>query len=123
VQSLGKTLTSGDYDLIVFAWVGGPFPFAGAQQLWGSTSQSNYNKWVNAASDPLLKQAASETDATKAADALNQADQLLANDSVVLPLFQKPTFLAAYAQFVNIRDNATSVGPPSNVQDWGVRAS
>jgi peptide/nickel transport system substrate-binding protein len=123
VQSLGKTLTSGDYDVIVFAWVGGPFPFAGAQQLWGSTSQSNYNKWVNAASDPLLKQAASETDATKAADALNQADQLLANDSVVLPLFQKPTFLAAYAQFVNIRDNATSVGPPSNVQDWGVRAS
>lgn len=123
IQSLGKTLTSGDYDMIIFAWVGAPFPYGGAIQLWGSTSDSNYGHWTNAQSDQLLKDAASETDQKKATDDLNQADQIMANDAYVLPLFQKPTFLAVYSNFANIRDNATSQGPPYNTQEWGPRAS
>ncbi len=47
----------------------------------------------------------------------------MANDAYVLPLFQKPTFLAVYATSSNIRDDATRTGPPYNVQEWGVRAS
>jgi peptide/nickel transport system substrate-binding protein len=56
-------------------------------------------------------------------DHLNKADALLTADAYNLPLFQKPTFLAAYANLANIHDNATSVGPPYNVQAWGIRAS
>jgi peptide/nickel transport system substrate-binding protein len=123
VTSLGKTLTSGDYDVIIYAWVGTPSVFSGALQLWLSTSDSNYNKWVNPQSDGLLRDAASQTDVKKAIDALNQSDQLLSNDFVVLPLFQKPTFLATYKQYANIRDNATSAGPPYNTQSWGIRAT
>jgi len=123
IASLGKTLASGDYDMIIFAWVGTPFPFAGAQQLWGSTSNSNYGHWVSADSDKLLSDAASQTDKQKAIDDLNQADQIMTNDAYVLSLFQKPTFLAAYSNVANIRDNATNVGPPYNVQEWGMRAS
>jgi peptide/nickel transport system substrate-binding protein len=122
-QALGKTLTAGDYDAIIFAWVDTPFPYSGAQQLWASDSSSNYGKWVNPQSDALLKQAASEPDSKKAAEILNQADQLLANDFYVLPLFQKPTFLAVYSQYANIRDNPTNVGPPYNTQEWGLRAT
>jgi peptide/nickel transport system substrate-binding protein len=123
VASLGSTLSSGDFDMIVFAWVGGPFPFAGAIQLWGSTSDSNYGHWVNAQSDSLLADAASQTDANKAIDDLNQADQIMSNEAYNLPLFQKPTFLAAYKNIANVRDDATSTGPPFNVQAWGIRAS
>ncbi len=123
IASLGKTLTSGDYDMIIFAWVGTPFNFSGAQQLWGSTSDSNYGHWVNTQSDALLKDAAGQTDSTKAIQDLNDADQIMANDAYVLPLFQKPTFLAVYSNMANVRDNATSVGPPYNVQEWGLRAS
>jgi peptide/nickel transport system substrate-binding protein len=47
----------------------------------------------------------------------------MANDYYVLPLFQKPTFLAVYSQFANIRDNATSSSPGYNVEEWGLRAS
>ncbi|MGC9666818.1 ABC transporter family substrate-binding protein [Planosporangium sp. 12N6] len=122
-QALGKTLTAGDYDVIIFAWVGTPYPYSGAQQLWGSESDSNYGKWVSKESDDLLKKAAAETDPKKGADYLNQADQIMANDYYVLPLFQKPTFLAVYSQYANIRDNATNVGPPYNTQEWGLRAS
>jgi peptide/nickel transport system substrate-binding protein len=122
-QAMGKALAAGDYDVMIFAWVDTPFPFSGAQQLWSSTSSSNFGKWVNPESDKLLKQAAGETDQKKATDLLNQADEVLAKDFYVLPLFQKPTFLAVYSQFANIRDNATDAGPPYNVQEWGLRAS
>ena len=54
---------------------------------------------------------------------LNQADKLIVADAYSLPLYQKPTFLAAYNNIVNLRDNATSSGPPVNVQDWGIKAS
>jgi len=121
-SGLGKTLVAGDFDVIIFAWVGAPFVFGGALQLWMSTSDSNYGHWVNPQSDKLLQDAASQTDKTKAIDLLNQADQIMTDDAYVLPLFQKPTFLAVYSQFSNIRDNATSSGPPYNVQEWGLRS-
>jgi peptide/nickel transport system substrate-binding protein len=70
---------SGNYDIIIFAWVGTPFPFAGAQQLWGSTSDSNYGKWVNTDSDKLLADAASQTDKQKAIPDLNDADQIMSS--------------------------------------------
>jgi peptide/nickel transport system substrate-binding protein len=123
IASLGKTLASGNFDIIIFAWVGTPYNIAGAQQLWASTSDSNYGHWVNTDSDKLLSDAASETDAAKAMDELNQADQMMANDAYVLPLFQKPTFLAVYSNIANIRDDATQTGPPYNIQEWGIRAS
>jgi peptide/nickel transport system substrate-binding protein len=123
IASLGKTLASGNYDIIIFAWVDTPFPFAGAQQTWSSTSESNYGHWVNTDSDKLLTDAASQTDAKKAIDDLNQADEILSKDAYVLPLFQKPTFLAAYSNIANIRDDATNTGPTYNVQEWGLRAS
>jgi peptide/nickel transport system substrate-binding protein len=120
VASLGKALSSGNYDMVLFGWNGGPFAFAGAQQLWISTSDSNYGHWTNAQSDQLINEAASQTDPQKAIDELNQADQLMTNDAYILALFQKPMFLAAFA---NVRDDATSTGPPYNVQEWGIKAS
>ncbi|GII23560.1 ABC transporter family substrate-binding protein [Planosporangium mesophilum] len=122
-QTLGPTLTKGDYDVILFAWIGQPFALQGAEQLWGSASDSNYGKWVNPKSDDLLKQATAQVDPKKATDLLNQANQVMADDYYVLPLFQKPTFLAAYSQFANIRDNATTSSPGYNNQEWGLRAS
>ena len=123
VASLGKTLSSGDFDMILFAWVGTPFNIAGAQQLWGSTSDSNYGHWVNSQSDSLLSDAASQTDNAKAVDDLNQADQIMSNEAYNLPLFSKPTFLAEYSNIANLRDDATATGPPYNVQAWGLRSS
>jgi peptide/nickel transport system substrate-binding protein len=123
IQSLGDTLSSGDYDAIIFAWVGTPYLYAGAQQLWGSTSGSNYGKWSNTQSDALLKDAASQLDLATATKDLNDADQLMANDAYVLPLFQKATFLAAYQNIANIRDDATQTGAPYNIQEWGIRAN
>jgi peptide/nickel transport system substrate-binding protein len=118
-------LDTGNYDIIVFAWVGTPYPVAGAQQLYtfngGVHFAFTYNKDPQA--EKFINEAFGETDQTKVQSLLNQADKLLQTDAFELPLYQKPTFLAAKTDIVNMRDNATSVGPPYNVQEWGVKAT
>jgi len=123
IPSLGATLSTGDFDLILFAWVGAPFVFAGAQQTWLSTSGSNYGHNVNKEVDRLLNEAAATPDPALAKSNTDKADKALTADAYVLPLFQKPTFLAVYSNMANVRDDATSTGPPYNVQEWGLRAS
>jgi hypothetical protein len=53
---------------------------------------------------------------------VNQADQPTAADPYVLPLLQKPMFLAAYAAR-KIGDNVTASGPPHEVRGVGLRVS
>jgi peptide/nickel transport system substrate-binding protein len=123
LDDLGGTLDSGDFDLIIFAWVGAPFVVAGAQQIFKLKGGGDYGKNNDPAMETELDAASTETDPVKVQDHMNKADALLTADAYNLPLFQKPTFLAAYANLANIHDNATSVGPPYNVQAWGIRAS
>lgn len=120
-DDLGTTTTSGDYDIIVFAWVANPFVYSGALQNWLSTSDSNYGHYVNPQVDDLIRQSAAETDIAKAADELNQADQIMSNDAYVLPLYQKPTFIASRDNVANVRNNSTNDGPVYNLENWGLR--
>jgi peptide/nickel transport system substrate-binding protein len=115
-------LGNGNYDMIVFAWTGTPFPVAGAQQIWELKGGADFGSNNDPAAEKLINKAAIQTDSAKAAALLNQADKLITQDAYVLPLFQKPTFLASYDNVVNVRDDATSSGPPYNVQDWGVKS-
>lgn len=118
---LGTVLAGHQYDIIVFAWVASPFPSSGAQQNWSTGGGGNYGGYSNKKADSLIAQAVGETDATKAAALLNQADSLMVNDAYVLPLYQKPTFLAVQTRFVNMRNNSTNVGPPYNTAEWGLK--
>lgn len=120
-DDLGTTTTTGDYDVIVFAWVASPFPFAGAPGLWGTGQGSNYGKYSNPQVDSLMAEANAETDQAKAADLLNQADGIMSQDAYVLPLYQKPTFIAASDKIANIRNNSTLDAPVYNMADWGLR--
>ena len=116
-------LGNGNYDMIVFAWVGRPFVVAGAQQIYELKGGADYGANNDPAAEALINKAAQSTDPATVQKLMNQADVLITKDAYELPLYQKPTFLAAYNNVVNIRDNATSSGPPVNVQDWGFKAS
>ncbi|MCN9240350.1 ABC transporter family substrate-binding protein [Streptomyces sp. RY43-2] len=118
---LGTVLTGHQYDIIVFAWVGSPFPSANAQQNWVTGGGGNYGGYSNKEVDKLINQAVGEVDPGKAASLLNQSDALMVKDAYVLPLYQKPTILAVQTRWVNMRDNATNVGPPYNVAEWGLK--
>ncbi|MFF0145360.1 peptide/nickel transport system substrate-binding protein [Amycolatopsis sulphurea] len=120
-DDLGATTTEGDYDAIVFAWVSTPFAIGGAKQLWGTGQGSNFGKYTNPQVDTLIAQASAETDPAKGAELLNQADQVMTNDAYVLPLYQKPTFLASSDKIANIRNNSSLDGPVYNMTEWGLR--
>ncbi|GIF26520.1 peptide/nickel transport system substrate-binding protein [Actinoplanes tereljensis] len=123
-NTLGATLDSGDFDMIVFAWVNTPFFFQGAEQLWGKDSDSNYGHWVNPEADAVLKSGVQAgLDEAKGADLLNQADALMAKDYYVLPLFQRANFMVSKSDYVNIRPNSTSTGPTFNTEEWGLKAT
>jgi peptide/nickel transport system substrate-binding protein len=129
-DSLGDTLTQKDanhkYDIIVFAWVATPFGSSNAALYQSDKAQGtpgnwggNYGHYSNPAVDAALGDALVTTDPAKELADLNTADKQLSADAYTLPLYQKPVILAYNAKWGNVRDNATSVGPPYNTQDWG----
>jgi peptide/nickel transport system substrate-binding protein len=126
-DDLGATLTHADkqhdYDVVVFAWVGAPFPTSGNAPNYLTGAGNNFGAYSNPKVDNLLKRAVKTSSQSEAATLDNQADSLISKDAYTLPLYQKPTFLAVYDKWVNIRDNATGQGPPYNAQEWGSKAS
>ncbi|MGH3695829.1 MAG: ABC transporter family substrate-binding protein [Pseudonocardiaceae bacterium] len=122
-DDLGATLSQGDYDAIVFAWVATPFPYSGAVQLWVTGQGSNFGRYSNPDVDRLIATAASSTDEVLARETLNQADRRMTRDAYVLPLYQKPTFVALYDDVANVRNNSSLDGPQYNIAQWGFRAT
>jgi peptide/nickel transport system substrate-binding protein len=122
-DDLGGTLDSGEYDLMVFAWVQTPASFSNAEQTWNSTSSQNFGQYQNAEVDRLMHEAATSTDLGPARDKLNAAGRILAEDAYVLPLYQKPTFIAVQDDVANVRNNSSLDGPTYNVEEWGLRAA
>jgi peptide/nickel transport system substrate-binding protein len=122
-DDLGATTSNGDYDIVVFAWVASPFPYGGAVQLWTTGQGNNFGNYSNPDVDRLIAAAASQTDEAQAKEMLNQADRRLTRDAYVLPLYQKPTFIALYDTVANVRNNSSLDGPPYNVAEWGLRAT
>ncbi len=129
-NDLGGTLTEGNYDVITFAWVGGPFPFLGGVQLYScdfsetppEPNGGNYGNYCNKKVSQLFKEAAYSTNREKAFRKLNKADAMLSDDAYSLPLFQLPTFLAVYDRYGNIRSNPTNFYPTYNVGRWAVES-
>ena len=122
-DKLGQVLAGGQYDVIDFAWVAPPFPTNSAAQNWTSPGGGNYGKYSNKQVDKLVDQAGAASNPAQAAELLNQSDSLMIQDAYVLPLYQKPTFLAIQTRFVNVRNNSTNTGPPYNTEEWGLRGA
>jgi len=121
--NFGPYLFTGHWDLVQFAWTGAPFAAAGAYQIWTPEGGSDFPGFNDPKAVGLIKKALESTDPKAAEDLLNQADRILTDANVVLPLFQKAMFLATGTNVVGIRPNGTSSGPGYNVAEWGLRAS
>jgi len=121
-ETLGKTLSTGDFDIMIFAWVGSALFRGQAEQTMVTGQGGNYGHYSNPEVDKLVKDAFLSFDDDKSADLINQADTIEAKDAVVLPICQKAAFLFTYSDFVNIRNNTSQWGPQSNIQEWGLKA-
>src|SRR6266566_2948280 len=94
----------------------------GNRDIYRTGAGSNYGQYANSKVDQMFAQAMAEFDANKAADLLNQIDQIITDDMATIPLYNKPTFLAFRNTFVNVSDNATQDGPFWNSSTWAQKA-
>jgi peptide/nickel transport system substrate-binding protein len=117
-----SALGTGDYDMIVFAWEGSSF-LSGNVALWSTTGGSNFGHYSNPQVDALMAKSATDLDPTQEYADLNAADVIMTKDAYVLPLYQKPNFIAVSNTYVNVRNNPGLAGPSYNIQEWGLRTS
>lgn len=124
-DNLGATLTQASgysYDIVDFAWVNTPFPGSASQPLYTTGGGGNYGGYSNKQVDQWMNDAATNSNETERLADLNKADAQISKDAYTLPLYQKPTLIAFYTNVLNTRDNATSMGPTYNIQQWGLKS-
>jgi len=103
----------GDTDIYVAGWIGSP-DLSGLDNLYGcrndatNEAQQNYQGYCSKVVDSSLKKANVTFNSGKQAGLVNKANTLLANDVVVIPLYQKPTYLIYKNKFKGLVENPTS---------------
>jgi peptide/nickel transport system substrate-binding protein len=122
-NALTQRLPNGDFDIILYAWVGNP-DISGLDSIYGcrndatNEAQQNNTGHCNKTADKLLKQANTIFNTAQQAKVTNQAFALIAKDVPTIPLFQKPTYLIYKSKFRGLKENPTNEGPVWNVGKW-----
>ena len=111
------SLASGGFDIVLFAWVSSP-AVSGNVSLYKTGGGQNYAGVSNAEVDSLLDQLASEVNPETAAQLANEADEILWEELVTIPLYQKPIYTVWSNEFEGIVPNPTSAGPMWNSDEW-----
>jgi peptide/nickel transport system substrate-binding protein len=120
-KSKPNSLEAHNFDMALFAWVGGPFISPNVsiyQSVKGDAQGQNYVNGNDKKVDQQLNLITSSTEPAKQADAANAADTQLWQDMFTLPLYQKPTFLAFSSKYTGIDENATNSGPLWNSETF-----
>lgn len=118
-----RTRPDGDYDIIIFAWVGSPdvsswVDVYGCRDDAKNIAQDNDQGFCYPRVHRNLDRAKSETDDAKQAALINSAAAALAEEAVTVPLYQLPTYLIYKKSFRGLRENPTSEGPVWNIEFW-----
>jgi ABC-type transport system substrate-binding protein len=109
-------LSQHDYDVFQFGWVGTVDPF-GSNAIFQCEGLQNYGDYCNQEVSDLLDKTNTILDPTERAATYNQADDLMAADVPVLPLWQAPQMLAFSDKFGGFINNTTTQGPIWNAAD------
>jgi len=117
----GSTLPSGDWDLIMFTYAGGPDSKITSNTLYSCGGDQNYGNYCNAKAKKAFDAATREFDVAKRNALLNQGDAQLATDLPSIPLYTRPKFVIAVAGLSGPVLNTTSEGTPWNVSAWQLR--
>jgi peptide/nickel transport system substrate-binding protein len=121
-NALSQDLPDGNYDIILFAWVGSP-DISGQDDIYGCRSGSNHAQdnnqgYCNKTVDRLLVSASHQLVQSKEYALTNKALALMVKDLPTVPLFQKPTYLIYRSPMHGLLENPTSEGPVWNINKW-----
>jgi len=121
-NALSQDLPNGNFDIILFAWVGSP-DISGWDDIYGCRSgsdhaQDNNQGYCNKAVDADLVAANHKLIPAQEFALTNKALALMAKDVPTVPLFQKPTYLIYRTALKGLLENPTSEGPVWNINKW-----
>ena len=94
-------VSTGDFDVVEFGWVGGGYPLAALTQIYASYGESNSGKISSPELDAKIKETLSELDPIRVRALANEADQMIWQEGHSLPLFQSPGNVAVRSDLAN----------------------
>jgi len=116
----GQVLPSGDWDIFMFTWLGGPTSSATSFGLYGCGGDQNYMNYCNKKASDMLQKAQFTPDPKTRATLLNTAEKLMANDVMSVPMYVRPGFLINSTNVKGPILNPTQQGSTWNAQGWTV---
>jgi peptide/nickel transport system substrate-binding protein len=116
----GQVLPSGDWDIFMFTWLGGPTSSATSFGLYGCGGDQNYMNYCNKKASNLLQKAQFTPDPNARAKLLNSAEKIMANDVMSVPMYVRPGFLINSTNVKGPILNPTQQGSTWNAQGWTV---
>jgi peptide/nickel transport system substrate-binding protein len=118
----GQYVSTGDYDLVDFAWVSGDGDPSGYFTIWSCGGDSNYLHYCSRKASDLMNKGQSESNPIKRAALWNAADALMAATVPTIPLYQRPAPLAFKTDLLGVKNNPGTNGATWNIQEWHWKA-
>jgi peptide/nickel transport system substrate-binding protein len=120
-----RYVSTGNFDLVPFSWLGGVFPISSAKSIYAAPTknargelqiQQNFARVGSPAIDRLQDRAQEELDINRARGLLNQADKLIWSEVHSIVLYQRPQIVAIKS---NIANDGASGFKTTPIQDVG----
>ena len=116
----GGTLTSGDWQAVMFTFLGGPTSSATYFGIGGCGGDQNYGDSCNPKASALLKKAQFTADPAARTKLLHDAEVILADEVFSIPLFSRPAYLLNSNRVKGAIKNPTQQGSTWNAETWSV---
>ena len=119
----GTRVWESDYEMAGWALTGRPDPVANASQ-WGCLDEDrgsgvqNFTLMCEEEATDLMLQANRTADPDERAAMMNEADTLLSETLLSIPMYQSPVITIANENVRGVRTNPTSAGPTWNAGQW-----
>jgi len=123
-----STLPAGNFDMVIFGWVGSPF-LSGNVNIYGCTvdsnnvcqpNSSNYGNYADVTASNYMNQANIQTALSGEIKYYALADQSLWTGMPSLPLYQSPEAAFWTDNVSGVANNPTQAGIDWNAQNWGI---
>ncbi|MCD0453567.1 ABC transporter family substrate-binding protein [Actinocorallia sp. API 0066] len=99
---IAQYVARGDFDIVAFSWLGGPFPVSWMTSVFTTDGGQNFTGAGDPRVDTLLAKAGRTLDPAQGRRLVGRADTLLWRTAAVIPLYQRPQLVAVDARLANI---------------------
>ncbi len=116
----GGTLTSGDWQSVMYTLTGGPTSSGTFFGIGGCGGDQNYAAACNRKASAMLQKAQFTPDAAARNKLLHNAEVILADEVFSIPLFARPQHLLSSVKVKGALRNPTQQGGTWNAETWSV---